>query len=49
MGGVGTPPFAQETGAMNVEPSVAKHKTEKGIATPTPMGGGGRRGVCPRP
>ena len=38
MGGVGTPPFAQETEAMNVEPSVARHKTERGAATPTPHG-----------
>jgi hypothetical protein len=35
----GTPHFAQEMEAMNVKPSVAKHKTERG----------GRRGVCPKP
>ena len=33
--GVGTPPFAQETEAVNVEPSVARHKTKRGAGTPT--------------
>ena len=43
------PPFAQETGAMNVEPSVAKHKTERGIATPTPQWWRGQGGYATGP
>jgi len=49
MGGVGTPPFAQEMEALNIEPSVGRHKPERGQLPPPPTGAGGRRGVCSRP